>query len=139
MDNYGFRFREWTIYRDARSFRVEINKLLVSFPREERYALVDQTKRALNSIVLNIAESANKNSDKDTRLFINRAHCSLDEVVACLDCALDDGYIVQKQHVDSLREALALGKQFKGFSLYLSRSSGVTPDKGLVVKGLVKD
>jgi len=53
-DNYGFRFREWDIYQDARAFRVEINKLLKTYPKEEKYALVDQTKRALNSIVLNI-------------------------------------------------------------------------------------
>lgn len=81
-NQYGFRFREWNIYKDARKFRIEINKLLKNYPKEEKYALVDQTKRALNSIILNIAESANKTTDKDMRLYLNRAHTSLDEVVA---------------------------------------------------------
>lgn len=77
-DKYGFRFRDWDIYKEARTFRMEVNDLLKAFPKEEKYALVDQAKRALNSIVLNIAEGSNKTTDKDTRLYINRSLCSLD-------------------------------------------------------------
>lgn len=119
-DKYGFRFREWDIYKDARAFRIEINFLLKTYPKEEKYALVDQTKRALNSIVLNIAESTNKNTDKDMRLYINRAHCSLDEVVACLDCALDDGYITESQCQEILQKASSLAKRLRGFTNKLS-------------------
>ena len=119
-DNYGFRFREWDIYKDARLFRNEIDKFLKTYPAEEKYALVDQTKRALNSIILNIAEGANKKTDKDTRLYINRAHCSLDEVVACLDCALDDDYITKEQHEEALQKASSLAKRLRGFTNKLS-------------------
>lgn len=82
-NNYGFRFKNWDIYKDARKFRIGVNKLLKEYSKEEKYALVGQSKRALNSIILNIAESANRNTGKDMRLYINRAHCSLDEVIAC--------------------------------------------------------
>ena len=119
-DNFGFRFREWDIYKDARSFRSEIGTLLKTFPAEEKYALVDQTKRALNSIVLNIAEGANKSTDKDTRLYINRAHCSLDEVISCLDCALDDGYITKKHHDVMLEYAGSLARRLRRFTGHLS-------------------
>ena len=121
-DEYGFRFREWDIYKDVRTFRVEINKLLKTYPKEEKYALVDQTKRALNSIVLNIAESASRNTDKDMRVYINRAHSSLDEVVACLDCALDDKYITKEQHSNALQKASSLAKRLRGFTKQLSSS-----------------
>jgi len=116
----GFRFKDWDIYKDARLLRKEINILVVAFPPEEKYALSDQTKRALNSIVLNIAEGSNKGTDKDTRLYINRAHGSLDEVVACLDCALDDGYITDIQHQKELQNAESLAKRLRGFSKHLS-------------------
>jgi len=119
-DEYGFRFREWDIYKDARMFRVEIDALLKTYPKEEKYALVDQTKRALNSIVLNIAESANKNTDKDMRVYINRAHCSLDEVVSCLDCALDDGYITKEKRAETLKVASSLAKRLRAFTKQLS-------------------
>jgi len=83
QNNHGFRFREWAVYKDSRKFRKAISKLVVKFPADERFVLSDQTKRALLSIILNIAESTNKNSDKDMRLYLNRSHCSVDEVVAC--------------------------------------------------------
>jgi four helix bundle protein len=118
--NYGFRFRDWDIYKDARVFRASVNVFLRDYPKEEKYALVDQTKRALNSIVLNIAEGANKNTNKETRVYINRAHCSLDEVVSCLDCAIDDQYISLDQHVTSLEEASSLAKRLRNFTKYLS-------------------
>jgi four helix bundle protein len=122
-DNFGFRFREWDIYKDSREFRVEVNKLLKTFPIEEKYVLIDQTKRALNSIILNIAESANKNTDKDMRVYINRAHCSLDEVVACLDCALDDKYITKEQHRAALEKASSLAKRLNSFNIHLLKST----------------
>lgn len=126
----NFRFRDWPVYKDARVFRINVMKVVRTFPLEEKYALSDQAKRALNSILLNLAEGANKNTDKDTRLFVNRAHCSLDEVIACTDCAVDDGYITEALQKEVLQEANALAKQLKGFSMYLSRSASVK-DKGL--------
>src|SRR3989338_489015 len=121
-DNYGFQFRNWDVYNDARSLRLEVEKIIRRFPKEEQYALIDQTKRALLSIILNIAESANKSTDKDMRLYINRAHCSLDEVVACFDCALDSGYITESQHKEILRDADSLAKRLRGFTQHLSSS-----------------
>ena len=121
--NYGFRFRDWDIYQDAQTFRREINRLLKKYPKEEKYALVDQTRRALNSIILNIAEGSNKNSDKDTRLYINRAHGSLDEVVATMDCALDDDYITEEQHGITLEKAGSLARRLRAFANHLQKSS----------------
>jgi four helix bundle protein len=119
-DKYGFKFREWDVYIDARSFRVELNEILKRYPKTELYALVDQTKRALNSIMLNLAEGSNKNTDKDTRVYVNRAHGSLDEVVACLDCGLDDKYITKQEHEKFLNLASSIAQRLKKFSAYLS-------------------
>lgn len=124
-DKYGFRFRDWQVYKDAKLFRGKINKLLKTYPKEELYSLVDQTRRALNSILLNLAEGSNKNTDKDTRVYVNRAQGSLDEVIACLDCAVDDGYITQKQQDEQLIKAQELAKQLKKFSAFLSSRQGL--------------
>jgi four helix bundle protein len=117
---YGFRFRKWDIYKDARMFRIEVNKLLRDYPAQEKYVLVDQTKRALNSIILCIAEGANRSTDKDMRLYITHAQTSLDEVVACLDCALDDGYVTDEEHRIILEKASSLAKRLRGFTKQLS-------------------
>ena len=125
MENTNFKFRNWTIYKDARAFRKEINELLKAYPKEEKFALVDQTKRALDSILLNIAEGAAKNSDKDTRVYINRSQGSLNEVVSCLDCAIDDSYITKQKYEELLRTADTLARQLNRFNLYLKNSSVV--------------
>ncbi|MEK7208193.1 MAG: four helix bundle protein, partial [Patescibacteria group bacterium] len=120
-NNHGFRFRDWKVYKDVRLFRKQVNALTKRFPKEEQFALTDQARRALNSILLNLAEGSNKSTDKDMRLYVNRAHCSLDEVVACLDCALDDGYIAEAEHEISLTEAEQLARQLSGFHAFLSK------------------
>jgi four helix bundle protein len=125
QNNHGFKFRDWRVYQGARGFRKDMLLLVKGFPKEELYALVDQVRRALNSILLNLAEGSNKNTDKDTRVYINRSQGSLDEVVGCLDCALDDGYITAEQHESALVQAEILAKQLTNFSIYLSRSNNV--------------
>ncbi len=120
-DKHGFRFRDWQVNKDARKFRKNINKLAQKFPADERFVLLDQLRRALTSIILDIAESANKSTDKDMKLYLNRAHCSLDEVVACLDCASDDNYINEADLEIALAEAASLAKQLTAFAYYLAK------------------
>jgi four helix bundle protein len=72
-------------------------------------------------LILNIAEGANRKTDKDTSCFMNRALTSLDEVVAGLDCALDDGYIDNEKHEIYLEKAENIAKQLRGFSNYLQK------------------
>lgn len=85
------------------------------FPPGEKYWLTDQLIRAANSIVLNIAEGADRGTDKDFALFLNRSHTSLNEVVACLDIALQEQYINAATHQTYLLEAEELANQITAF------------------------
>ena len=122
-NNFGFRFRDWDIYNDARKFKRDTYLITNKFPIDEKFGLTDQAKRALVSIILNIAESANKNTDKDRRVYINRAHCSLDEVIACMDCALDEQYIDKDIHLKILENASSLAKRLNAFNNFLSKNN----------------
>ena len=51
----AFRFQSWQVYRDVRALRKEINKVIKTYPSEEKYILVDQTRRAMLSVLLQIA------------------------------------------------------------------------------------
>src|SRR3990167_2065079 len=107
-----FRFRDFKVYKDAIEFRMRIKSLIKRyFPLEEKYLLTDQIIRAVNSIVLAIAEGADRSTDKDFALFLNRAHTSLSEVVACLDIALREKYITDMIHKEYLLEAENLANQ----------------------------
>ncbi len=93
-----FRFRDWQVYKDSRIFRKELNEVLTTFPKSETFVLISQTRRAMLPVILQIAEGSNRKTEKDKNLFIHRPLTSLDEIVACLDCALDDGYINPETH-----------------------------------------
>ena len=80
-----FRFREFRVYKDARIFSEELKDLSkIKFPKGEQFSLLSQLWRALNSVILNIAEGSDRSTDKDFALFLNRAHTSLNEVVSFL-------------------------------------------------------
>ncbi len=116
MSNTIFRFREFPVYNDARKFRADLKKLSKEkFPSEEQYILRRQLWRALDSIILNIAEGADKHSDKDFSHYLNHALGSINEVIGCLDCALDDYYIEITEHKRYLEQAENIIKQLKAF------------------------
>lgn len=73
----AFRFQSWQVYKDARTFRKEINAILKTYPPAERYVLIDQIKRAMLSVMLQIAEGSERKTEKDKNLFINRSLTSL--------------------------------------------------------------
>jgi len=119
----SLKFRDWQIYKDLRKFRREvIEKILPRIPKEERFELTSQLKRALNSSILNIAEGAYRASDKDLAHFLNQADTSLNEVVACFDICLDDEYIDENLHKKFTEKTENLTAQLAGFRKFLKNS-----------------
>lgn len=111
-----FRFRQFAVYKDALSFQREVKALSRKcFPKEEQFCLTSQLWRALDSIILNIAEGSDRGTDKDFAHFLNNAHTSLNEVVACLDLALNNGYITEEIHSVYLMKAEKLANQLTAF------------------------
>lgn len=118
-----FRFRQFKVYQDAITFRMQIKRLTKKyFPLDEKYQLTDQILRAVNSIVLNIAEGSDRSTDKDFALFLNRSHTSLCEVVACLDIALGEKYISSQVYDSYFLEAQGLSDQLTAFRSKLLKS-----------------
>jgi four helix bundle protein len=115
-----FRFQKFPVYILAREFRKIVKSYSKNtFPKFEQHILSNQLWRALDSLVLNIAEGSDHYSDIEFGKYLNIALTSLNEVVACLDCALDDGYINQVVHKQFLVSAEEIAKQLKAFSAKL--------------------
>lgn len=111
-----FRFREFQVYKDALLFQRALKRISRrKFPREEAFNLTSQLWRALDSIILNIAEGSARSTDKDFAHFLNTANASLNEVVACLDLALNDSYFTKGEHQQYLELAEKLANQITAF------------------------
>ena len=119
-----FRFRRFPVYLLARDFRKDIKSFSKdNFPKFEKYILIQQLWRALDSIILNIAEGSGHYSDTEFSKFLNTALTSLNEVVACLECAYDDGYISEEKLNNFIGKAEIIAKQLKAFSSKVRNSN----------------
>lgn len=112
MDIY--RFRQFPVYKDVRQLRKELKELSRNkFPNHEQFCLTSQLWRALDSVLLNIAEGTDRYSDLDFSRFLNNSLTSVNEVIACLDAALDDQYVSEKEHQEYLKKTEQIVKQLK--------------------------
>lgn len=112
-----FRFKEFPVYIDARNFRKELKEYTKkNFPKMEMHILTSQLWRALDSVLLNIAEGSERYSDIDFSRFLNNSITSLNEVVSCLDLAYDDGYLDKVYYDKFVNSSKGVYKQLRAFS-----------------------
>lgn len=78
------RFEKLRVYHDAMDLVEAIYELIKKLPSEERYCLADQLRRAVTSIVLNIAEGSGGHGDIEFKKFLRISLQSLYETIASL-------------------------------------------------------
>lgn len=79
-----YKFEKLRVYNDALDLIIAVYKLLEQLPHNEKFVLVDQGKRAVISIVLNIAEGTGSLGDKEFKSFLRNSLKSLFETVAVI-------------------------------------------------------
>ena len=79
-----FKFEGLKVWQLSLDFADKIHVVTRSFPKEEMFSLVQQIKRAADSINLNIAEGSTGQSNDEFKRFLNYSIRSGTEVVACL-------------------------------------------------------
>src|SRR2546430_3417837 len=87
-------FRDLKVYQAAREAALQIFTATKTFPREERYALIDQIRRSSRAVKAMIAEAWARRRYKAA--FINKIDETLgeaNETQSWLDDALDDEYL----------------------------------------------
>jgi four helix bundle protein len=98
MSNYQ-GFRDLIVYQKSYKLAMEIFEITKSFPREEKYSLVDQIRRSSRSIPANIAEAWVKR--KYPKSFVSKLLDSLAEEAETevwIDMSYDCEYIDNKLH-----------------------------------------
>jgi four helix bundle protein len=85
-------FRDLLVWQKGHQFVLDVYALTANFPKEEKYGLVSQMRRAAISIPANIAEGFRRRSRADKARFMNIAEGSLAECDYYLVLAEDLGY-----------------------------------------------
>jgi four helix bundle protein len=68
------------VYQIAMNMVKEVYKATASFPKEEKYTLISQIRRAVVSVCSNIAEGASRFSKKEKKRFYEISRSSLVEM-----------------------------------------------------------
>lgn len=116
-----FGYEKLDVSKLARQLVKKIYQLTESFPKREAYGLSDQLRRAVVSIVLNIAEGSAKESKKEFNRFVRLSIGSLVEVDTALKIAIDLLYITQEQYNECEPIVKELYFKLIGLSKYLSQ------------------
>jgi four helix bundle protein len=108
----------WKACTEVRRF---ITKLVKKYPKEEKYTLVDDMKRAARSTTHNVAEGFGRFHFQENIQFCRISRGSLYELIDQLITSNDDGYITSEEYEKGralISKALAL---LNGYIKYLSR------------------
>lgn len=96
----GSGYKKLILWQEAKNLVLLIYKITEKFPKNERFVLTDQMRRASVSILSQIAEGWLRNTTKDKLHFLNIALGSLLEVEAQMDVSKDLNFVNEKDYAD---------------------------------------
>ena len=109
-------YKELKVYRRSYKAAKAVYEMTADFPKEERYGITNQLKRASLSIPLNIAEGyAKRESQEEFKRFLMMALGSSNEVLVLLDFSKDVKYISEETHKRAFAEYEEIASMLNSF------------------------
>ncbi len=122
MTKESFRsFQDLECWKACTEVRRFITQLLKRYPKDERFAIVDDMKRAARSTTHNLAEGFGRFHFQENIQFCRHSRGSLYELIDQLITSKDDGYITNEEYEKGramISKSLPL---LNGYINYLSR------------------
>jgi four helix bundle protein len=116
MEKKDYRgFRDLKVYQLAYKLANEIFEITKSFPKEEKYSLVDQIRRSSRSAPTNISETWSRR--RYPKSFISKlidADGEVSETTVWLDFSKDYKYINEEVHINLIRKYDEVSKMING-------------------------
>jgi four helix bundle protein len=105
-------FRQLEVWQEAHKLVLSVYQVTRGFPREERFGLVAQMRRAAVSIPANIAEGFKRRGIRDKIRFYNISEGSLEELKYFIILSSDLGYI--SSDTDLMAQSETVGRLLNG-------------------------
>ena len=81
------------VYKVSKQLALECYKITTLFPNDERFAMVQQLRRAALSVHLNLAEGCSRKSNQERKRYFEISRGSVIEIDDCLDIAVELNYV----------------------------------------------
>jgi four helix bundle protein len=127
-------FQELDCWKKSMLLRKRISTVVRTFPKEEKYRLVDQIIRASRSVTANIAEGYGRFHYQEYIQFCRQGRGSLYEILDHVILAYEENYIDEALLNDLKKDVMSCIAVLNGFIKYLQqakhRGSGVNEPSG---------
>ena len=107
----------------AIEFVVRIYKLTEAFPRDEKFGLTSQIRRAAVSVPANIAEGAARKSSKEFGHFLSNSQGSVSELATEILIARRLGFVSEEAYGQAKDELDSIGFMLLGLARSVKRRS----------------
>jgi four helix bundle protein len=107
-------FRNLVVWQRSHALVLELYRVTGSFPKDERFGLVSQLRRAAASVPTNIAEGAKRQGRQDYARFLNIAEGSLSETEYLVLLSRDLQYLPAEAAERILSEAAEIARMLNG-------------------------
>jgi four helix bundle protein len=111
------------VWKKSIELTLSIYEATERFPRDERFGLMSQLRRAGVSIAANIAEGAGRKSLKEFINFLSIAQGSASEVETELLIAFRLGYLTETEYKGIVSKLDEIGRMITGLSSHLKARS----------------
>ena len=107
----AFPHEKLEVWRISKALAGRVYLITSGFPKEERFGLVDQMRRASVSVMFNLAEGCGRTSARDQAHFSQLAFGSLLELDAQFQLSLDLGFLLAADYQDIRQSVVELVKK----------------------------
>jgi len=102
------------VFKKSHALTLKIYKITAGFPGAEKYALVDQIRRAASSIGANLFEGSYRTGTKEFGYFTSVARGSAGELKYFMMLAKDLGYITTEIYQETTNELDEISRMLYG-------------------------
>lgn len=117
------RFEEITVWKDSRNLSKKIYGISKQGEFSKDFGLRDQIRRAAISVMSNIAEGFERDSNREFIKYLSYSKGSIGEVRSLLYVALDQEYIDDAICSVLVENCVEISKQISGFQKYLRKTT----------------
>ena len=120
-------YRDLVVWKRAVEFVAEIYRISASFPRDERFGLTAQARRASVSVSANIAEGSGRATSRDLLNFLSHARGSLKEAESMVFVAQRLGFVSAADCIEALRLADETSRMLAGLRVSIRKRNRRPP------------
>jgi len=113
-------FEELDCWKACTEVRRFITELVKKYPKDEKFGLIDDMKRASRSTTHNIAEGFGRFHFQENVQFCRLSRGSLHELIDQLITSKDEGYIQENEYIEGRKLISKALKLLNGYINYLS-------------------